>query len=79
MPHPIPSEIDWDDGDTSMDRSDDTPHCCNSLKFVHNGYNLTFTREPGLYNEKPHYRANNRAALIVYHCGRWLYQPASVR
>ena len=77
MPHPIPSQGDWDDGETLMDRSDDGSPCCKSLKFVHNGNTITFTREPGLFNEKPHYKANNGAAFIVYQCGLWLYQPAS--
>ena len=85
MPQPIPTQVD--DGFASqdgmeMDRSDnDGSQCCNRLKFVHNGNSLTFTREPGLFNGKPHYIATNGAACILYHSdsGNWLYQPASRR
>ena len=64
---------------TSKDRSGEGSSCCKSLKFVHHGNTLTFTREPGLLNGKAHYKADNGVAVIAHACGLWLYQPASIK
>ena len=81
-PHVLGNSSAPEEVSMSMDRSDD--FCCDNLMFSHrHGFRglstLSFTRELGLFNGKPHYKSDNGIAVIVYACGGWLYQPASMR